>query len=251
MRLLMVLLTCLWLSACGTPPTPEASPTPDPSMATPTPEVSASPEETPSSEASLPEDIGELEPALKRVYKDHAYCVTTRDVDGMLNFYTFPFDDDGEPQTRDQVKADLQELVDDMNELERKAESTLRFSFRDEIRGLAREGDHKVAVKGRFTLVARNPATGVRYERVQEGIDIWTNRDGKWKMCGSKEYVELSAGIVEGKPEVKVAPRQPSQPVSRPGLGNNHSYDPNRYQQMQQERIRQLNQYPAQHGFGR
>lgn len=247
MRLFIALLACLWLTACGSEPAPQVTPTPDQAMTTPTPEASPTPSETASPEAGLPADIGELEPDLKRVYKDHAYCVTTRDVEGMLKFYTFPYEDEGEPQTRDQVKADLQELVDDMNELERQAESTLRFSFRDEIRGLAREGDHKVAVKGRFTLVARNPATGVRYERVQEGIDIWTNRDGKWKMCGSKEYVELSAGIVEGKPEVKVAPRQPSQPVA----GSSRSHDPYRYQQMQQQRIRQLNQYPAQHGFGR
>ena len=75
-------------------------------------------------------------------------------------------------------------------------------------------------------------------------FQLWQHRRDL-KMTQQEVRDELKE--TEGKPEVKVRPRQPSQPSNRPG----RSYDPYRAQQLQQERIRQLNQYPGQHGWSR
>jgi hypothetical protein len=210
----------LSLTGCGAKPAPEAgTPTPSPVVTTPTPveTVTPKPVATPSPEtkAAVPKDVTSLQRTFELYYKDAVFALTTRDVDAMMKGYTVPFlDDEVGLQNEAQVRADLQELVDDLNAMEEEAETTLRFGGRTKILTLKAEGPDKVAVRARFTLVIRNPSTGVRWEIVSEGTDVFVSTKDGWKMCASRDYKDISDGIVEGKPTAQT--RRPSYSSNSP-----------------------------------
>lgn len=201
MRKGLWLVIAMMAVACAGPPEPTATPsapaTPSPA-AVETPVATPTAAATPAEEAKLDPEV--LRPVLKRRYDDLGYAYMTRDLDALMDITTQPAISEDKTLNREQLKAQFEEEIQFMNELEKEAETTVRFSLQNEILELTPKGDGKVAAHVRYTWRFRTPDGYFVHEEVAENTDVWVQDKGVWRITEDYGNKEISVKrTVDGK----------------------------------------------------
>ena len=197
-RCLLALLAILLWSGCSPSSEPIQSPEPSPAevVSSPSPEPTVAETPTPNPPAPAPPNPAELRKVIQDRYDDFSFATTTRDVNAQLEILDAPFIKEGKEEDQATQKADLEESVEWMNQMERDAGTTLRFSFRQEILEFTVESPERVLAKVHSTWRARSTDGGYVLEQETENTDAWVlKEDGKWRMKEAFPEVDLGGRL--------------------------------------------------------
>jgi len=186
-----VLVASLLLSTACSKEDPASSKTISPSPGSEQP----APAPSPSSTGSATLEPSVIREIVHKNYEDLGRALTRSDVEGSLAFYHVPFRKEEVELDREQLKADLEGKLQEMNAMGAEETGTLRFSSKTEIQDLQVEGD-EVIVKVRETLTARALGTNEQAKVVRKSTDAWKQVDGKWKLRATRGIVQTQENEV-------------------------------------------------------